>query len=71
MACWAASQPNAADFQIGGSMALLMAFEDIRERIEGRPAADLARRLFAWYPGHVQASFPPEWLEPLRQAARA
>ena len=64
-------QPNAADFQIGGSMALLMSFEDIRERIELRRAADLARRLYPWYPGRVQASFPPEWLEPLRQGARA
>jgi glutathione S-transferase len=64
-------QPNAADFQIGGSLALLMSFEDIRERIELRPAADLARRLYPWYPGRVRASFPPEWLEPLRQAARA
>jgi glutathione S-transferase len=64
-------QPNAADFQIGGSMALLMAFEDVRERIESRPAAGLPRRLFPWYRGRVQPSFPPEWLEPLRQSARA
>ena len=64
-------QPNAADFQIGASMALLMAFDDVRERIESRPAAGLARRLFPWYPGKVQPSFPPEWLEPLRQSARA
>jgi glutathione S-transferase len=64
-------QPNAADFPIGGSVALLMAFTDIRERIELRRAADLARRLYPWYPGRVQASFPPEWLEPLRQTTRA
>ena len=64
-------QPNAADFQIGGSLALLMSFDDIRERIEERPAADLVRRLFQWYPGQVRPSFPPEWLEPLRQPARA
>jgi glutathione S-transferase len=64
-------QPNAADFQIGGSLALLMSFDDIRERIELRPAADLARRLYPWYPGRVRPSFPPEWLEPLRQGARA
>lgn len=64
-------QPNAADFQIGGSMALLMSFEDIRERIQSRPAAELARRLYPWYPGRVRPSYPPEWLEPLRQAARA
>jgi glutathione S-transferase len=64
-------QPNAADFQIGASLALLMAFVDVRERIESRPAAGLAKRLYPWYPGRVQASFPPEWLAPLRQAARA
>ena len=64
-------QPNAADFQIGASVALLMCFDDVRERIEGRPAGKLAQRLFPWYPGRVQASYPPEWLEPLRQTARA
>ena len=64
-------QPNAADFQIGASVALLMTFDDVRERIEMRPAADLARRLYPWYPGRVRPSFPPEWLEPLRQSARA
>ena len=64
-------QPNAADFQIGASVALLMTFDDVRERIEMRPAADLARRLYPWYPGRVRPSFPPEWLEPLRQKTRA
>ena len=64
-------QPNAADFQIAASVALLMTFDDVRERIEMRPAADLARRLYPWYPGRVRPSFPPEWLEPLRQSARA
>ena len=64
-------QPNAADFQIGGSVGLLMCFADVRERIEPRPAAALARRLFPWYPGRVGASFPPEWLEPLRATASA
>ena len=62
-------QPNAADFQIGASVALLRTFEDVREAIEDRPAAGLARRLYPWYPGHVQASFPPEWLAPLRTSA--
>jgi glutathione S-transferase len=60
-------QPNAADFQIGASVALLLTFQDVREAIRDRPAADLARRLFPWYPGEVSASFPPEWLAPLRQ----
>jgi glutathione S-transferase len=62
-------RPNAADFQIGASVALLMTFEDVRAAIESRPAADLARRLYPWYPGHVSASFPAEWLQPLRPAS--
>jgi glutathione S-transferase len=62
-------QPTAADFQIGASVALLMAFEDVRAAIEGRPVAELAQRLYPRYPGHVRPSFPPEWLEPLRQTA--
>jgi glutathione S-transferase len=62
-------QPNAADFQIGASVALLLTFEDVRDAIRGRPGAELAQRLFPWYPGHVHASFPPEWLESLRTPA--
>jgi glutathione S-transferase len=62
--------PNAADFQIGGTIALLMSFEDVRARIESRPAADLSRRLYPWYSGNVHPSFPSEWLDPLRQGAR-
>lgn len=62
-------QPNAADFQIGASVALLLTFEDVRAAIENRPAAGLARRLYPWFAGRVQPSFPPEWLEPLRQRA--
>jgi len=62
-------QPNAADFQVGASVALLLAFEDVRAAIENRPSADLARRWYPWYTGRVQPSFPPEWLEPLRQRA--
>ena len=62
-------QPNAADFQIGASVALLRTFEDVRDAIDDRPGAELARRLYPWYPGHVHASFPPEWLAPLRTPA--
>jgi len=62
-------QPNAADFQIGASVALLRTFEDVRAAIEDRPAAALARRLFPWYPGRVRPSYPLEWLAPLRQKA--
>jgi glutathione S-transferase len=59
-------RPNAADFQIAASVALLRTFEDVRAAIDDRPAAALAERLYPWYPGRVGASFPPEWLAPLR-----
>lgn len=63
------SQPNAADFQIGASVALLMCFEDVAAALGQRPAAGLAQRLYPWYPGRVSPSYPSEWLEPLRAAA--
>jgi glutathione S-transferase len=62
-------QPNAADFQIAPSIALLMTLEDVEPFIEGRPAGDLARRLVPDFPGHTAPGFPPKWLEPLRQPA--
>jgi glutathione S-transferase len=64
-------QPNAADFQIAASVALLLTFEDVRAVIEDRPAAALAQRLYPWYPGRVGASFPPEWLAPLARQESA
>lgn len=62
-------QPNAADFQIGASVALLLCFEDVAAALGERPAARLARRLYPAYPGRVRPSFPSEWLQPLRPAA--
>lgn len=47
--------PTAAGLQIGSSLRLLMTVEDIAPLIEGRPAGDLARRLFPEYPGNVPA----------------
>ena len=61
-------QPNAADFQIAPSIALLMTLDDVKPFIEGRPAGDLARRLVPDFPGHTPAGFPPQWLAPLRDA---
>jgi glutathione S-transferase len=62
-------QPNAADFQIATTLALLMAFADIEPAIAGRPAAALARRLVPEPPGQIGPVFPQEWLEPLRAGA--
>lgn len=47
--------PNAADLQIGSSIRLLLAFDDLVPYAEGRPAADHARRAFPRFPGRVPA----------------
>ncbi|HSK50919.1 MAG TPA: glutathione S-transferase, partial [Solirubrobacterales bacterium] len=58
-------QPNAADFQIAPSIGLAMTLDDLRPAIEGRPAAELAKRFVPDYPGHTPAILPRAWLEPL------
>jgi glutathione S-transferase len=60
-------QLNAADFQIAPSIGLAMTLEDLRPAIEGRPAAELAKRVVPHYPGKTPPILPPAWLEPLRQ----
>jgi glutathione S-transferase len=55
-------EPNAADFQIAPSVRLLMCFEDLRPLIDGRPAAEHARRIAPNVPGHVRRVLPPDWL---------
>jgi glutathione S-transferase len=54
--------PNAADLQIGTSLRVMLAAEDLRPYVEGRPAAELARRILPDYPGPIQPALPPEWL---------
>jgi glutathione S-transferase len=58
-------EPNAADFQIAGSVGLLLCFDDLRASIERRPAGALSRRLVPVYPGRFAPVFPTEWLRPL------
>jgi len=59
-------QRNAADFQIGTSVRLLMTFEDLAPTMEGRKAARFATELMPAYPTGIPVGFvPPEWLEPL------
>lgn len=53
---------NAADFQIGANVALLMSSEDLAPLIEGRPAAALGRRVVPDYGGHLGRILPSEWL---------
>lgn len=62
---------NAADFQIGASVRLLLTFQDLRPVIEDRPACRLARRAVPDYAGDTPPVFPPGWLEPLRSTRAA
>jgi glutathione S-transferase len=64
-------QLNAADFQIGASVRLLLTLQDLRPLIEDRHASRLARRAIPDYPGDVPPVIPPVWLEPLRSVAAA
>lgn len=55
-------QPNAADFQIATSMRLLLAYEDLKPYIDGRPAAEHAKRVVPDYKAHFPKVFPADWL---------
>ncbi|MEA2143212.1 MAG: hypothetical protein QOI64_1642 [Solirubrobacteraceae bacterium] len=57
-------QPNAADLQIGASLRLLATIGDARPLLAGRPAEQLAMRIFEDFPGEIPAgAYPPEWIE--------
>lgn len=58
-------EPNAADFQIATTVHALMRFPQLRPLIEGRPAADLARRVVG-EPREVPVRVPDEWIAPTR-----
>jgi glutathione S-transferase len=64
-------QLNAADFQIAPSIGLAMTLDDLRPAIEGRPAAELAKRVVPSYPGKTPPILPPAWLQPLRSETAA
>ena len=62
------AQRNAADFQIGTSVRLLMTFADLAPALEGRTAARFATELMPDYPTGVPAGLvPQDWLELLRR----
>jgi glutathione S-transferase len=65
------SDPNAADFQIGTSLRLLMALDDVRPAIEDRPAGRTATKVVPSFPGRANAVLPADWLAPLREPAKA
>jgi glutathione S-transferase len=54
---------NAADLQIGATVNLLLAIEDLQPLIEGRPTAALARSAYDPIPGRVPVgAIPAAWL---------
>jgi glutathione S-transferase len=55
--------PNAADFQIGATLSVLLTVGDVKPLIEARPAAAVARKWFDDRPGIVPAgAFPAGWV---------
>jgi glutathione S-transferase len=59
----AGETPNAADFQIGATLSVLLLVGDVRPLIEARPAVQVARRWFEDRPGEVPAgAFPAGWV---------
>jgi glutathione S-transferase len=59
---------GAADFQIGATLRVLLAFDDAGGLVAGRPAEALARRVVPDYPD-IPAVLPPEWLPTAAGAA--
>jgi glutathione S-transferase len=55
-------EPNAADYQIAPSVRLLLAFDQLRPLIEGRPAGVFAARVVPVYHGHVPPTLPFDWV---------
>ena len=51
---------NAADYQIGTTLRLMLADPDYEPLIDGRPAAVLARRVWPDYPFRIPSLLPPE-----------
>jgi glutathione S-transferase len=62
---------NAGDFQIAPSVRLLMALDQLRPLIDGRPAAELALRVVPEFRGRIPAGLPAEWVAATQLAARA
>ena len=60
--------PNAADFQIAGSLAMLSAFADLRPLFDGRPCLGLTIGLIPDYPA-IPAALPASWVPAARNAA--
>jgi hypothetical protein len=57
---------SAADFQIGSSVRVLLAMQDVGRLVAGRPAEELARRVMPECPA-VPAALPGAWLPASRR----
>jgi glutathione S-transferase len=56
-------RPNRADLQIAPTVRLLMTLGDVAPLVDGRPAAEHARRVAGDWHGHVPAgTLPADWL---------
>ena len=65
------AQPNAADFQIGATLRVLLTSGDLRPLIEGRRGESNARRWFPDNAGDIPAgAFTAGWVPPVGTAAR-
>jgi len=62
---------TAADYQLAPSVRLLMAFDDLKPLIEGRPAAAFAERVLPEPLGKISPIFPEQWIASLRAPAAA
>ena len=55
--------PTAADYQLAGSLRMLLTAEDLAPYLDDRPAAELARRLIPVFPGRIPSGvLPAAWL---------
>ncbi len=66
-----AEQPNAADFQIGTSVRVLLGFPQLRDLVESRPAAELARRTAPDFGRDLPVTLPAEWVPEPAQTSLA
>ena len=58
-----ADPPTAADYQLAGSLRVLLTIEDLARLFADRPASELARRLIPTFPGRVPTGvLPAAWL---------
>ena len=63
-----AEELGAADFQIGASVRMLLAMQDVAPLVRGRPAEAFALRVVPRYP-HIPSALPAHWLPPSPPAA--